>query len=377
MDEQQLAKVDPLTGERGWRVPAAGASWKGAGRAAPAQHVAAAAPLPARACQGRPPSSLASLPTRPRLLCAAAAQACCTWASPTEPPTCWGVGGWRRRWTPCSPPSSSELQRWLPTVPACTLPVWACCKACHPLFWWCRLNTLASMPCPPPSTLPTHLRGRRCCQAGKDAADALLDAPGMVDALKEVLDAPPPPPAAPGGAPPGDAGAAAACYGARPKALRLLRQLACSSKAAARLLQESGAVRFALEHLLRSLGGGGAAAAADARQLGALTESLRLWRCFAQHGFFLLLLDDAYPTLCPHLAPPLPAHAAAAALAGQPMTLLPGELRGWCVAREAFSTAAQLCWHAARCVCVFVCVGGGAGGGGAGVRSWVLVDGRR
>jgi hypothetical protein len=206
----------------------------------------------------------------------------------------------------------------------------------------------------------------------------LLDAPGMVDALKEVLDAPPPPPAAPGGAPPGDGGAAAACYAARPKALRLLRQLACSSKAAARLLQESGAVRFALEHLLRSLGGGGAAAAADARQLGALTESLRLWRCFAQHGFFLLLLDDAYPTLCPHLAPPLPAHAAAAALAGQPMTLLPGELRGWCVAREAFSTAAQLCWHAARCVCVCLCVLGGGGwrrGRGAfmGVGGWATL----
>ena len=33
----------------------------------------------------------------------------------------------------------------------------------------------------------------RCCQAGKDVANQLLDTPGMLAALKAVLDAPPPP----------------------------------------------------------------------------------------------------------------------------------------------------------------------------------------
>jgi hypothetical protein len=33
----------------------------------------------------------------------------------------------------------------------------------------------------------------RCCQAGKDIADMVMDTPGMVAALKTVLDAPPPP----------------------------------------------------------------------------------------------------------------------------------------------------------------------------------------
>lgn len=33
----------------------------------------------------------------------------------------------------------------------------------------------------------------RCCQAGRDVADQVAETPGMLDALKSVLDAPPPP----------------------------------------------------------------------------------------------------------------------------------------------------------------------------------------
>lgn len=155
--------------------------------------------------------------------------------------------------------------------------------------------------------------------------------------------------------------AAAAFYAARPKALRLLRQLAAASKAAARQLQESGLVRFALDQLLcatvlpapgssdsASGGSTGSGAAAGpcrpAQQMGLLTEALRLWRSFAQHGFYLLSLDDAYPSLCIFFSPP--AAVAAAACEGQ---VPPAEaLQQWCMAREAYSTAAQLCWHAAR-----------------------------
>lgn len=142
---------------------------------------------------------------------------------------------------------------------------------------------------------------------------------------------------------------AAAFHAGRPKALRLLRQLAQASKAAARLLQEAGLVRFALEHLLRpaaAAGAGGpgqAPASSGTRRRGQLTEALRLWRCFAQHGFYLLLLDDAYPSLCTSFTPQL-----APAAAAQPAALSCDELQHWCVAREAYSTAAQLCWHAAR-----------------------------
>ena len=159
---------------------------------------------------------------------------------------------------------------------------------------------------------------------------------------------------------------AAAYYAARPKALRLLRQLAAASKAAARQLQETGLVRFALEQLLRPAVVAGAAgpltpagrsgSATSAKQHGMLTEALRLWRCFAQHGFYLLLLDDAYPSLCSFLSPPAAAsnlaeaaaEGGAAAEAAVPIFLAPEQLQQWCVAREAYSTAAQLCWHAAR-----------------------------
>lgn len=142
--------------------------------------------------------------------------------------------------------------------------------------------------------------------------------------------------------------AAAAFYAARPKALRLLRQLAQASKAAARQLQEEGLVRFALDQLLRPAGmavepvaAGSGSSGSSLKQRGQLAEALRLWRSFAQHGFYLLLLDDAYPSLCTHFTPPpLPA---AASGAGQE------QLQHWAVAREAYAAAAQLCWHAARC----------------------------
>jgi hypothetical protein len=141
---------------------------------------------------------------------------------------------------------------------------------------------------------------------------------------------------------------AAAYYAARPNALRLLRQLAASSKAAARQLQETGLVRFALEQLLRPESAPAAASPAAAGSLtqrrGALTEALRLWRSYAQHGFYLLMLDDAYPALCNFFSPP----AATAAATGGAAALAAEELQQWCVAREAYSAAAQLCWHAAR-----------------------------
>lgn len=156
------------------------------------------------------------------------------------------------------------------------------------------------------------------------------------------------------------AAAAATFFAARGKALRLLRQLAAASKAAARRLQESGLVRFALEQLLRAAlspplqaPGTGSVSPADAGlaalastpgQRGALAEALRIWRAFAHHGLFLAHLDDAYPTLCHYFSPP--AAAAAAAAAGHPAGA--GDLQRWCVAREAYATAAQLCWQAAR-----------------------------
>lgn len=139
---------------------------------------------------------------------------------------------------------------------------------------------------------------------------------------------------------------AAAYYAARPKALRLLRQLAAASKAAARQLLEAGLVRFVLDQLLRPTGlaaepapagGGTSSATINQRQRGQLTEALRLWRCFAQHGFYLLLMDDAYPSLCTSFAPPAPPAAGAREA-----------LQQWAVAREAYSAAAALCWHAAR-----------------------------
>ncbi|PRW59348.1 RNA polymerase II-associated [Chlorella sorokiniana] len=192
----------------------------------------------------------------------------------------------------------------------------------------------------------------RCCQAGKDVANQIMDTPGMTDALKTVLDSPPPPVPAGGAAAegPGDA-TAGAFYAARPKALRLLRQLAQASKAAARQLQEEGLVRFALDQLLRPAGMAVEPAPARSssrgssdgglKQRGQLTEALRLWRSYAQHGFYLLLLDDAYPSLCTHFTPPpLPPAANGAAQE---------QLQQWAVAREAYAAAAQLCWHAARC----------------------------
>lgn len=144
---------------------------------------------------------------------------------------------------------------------------------------------------------------------------------------------------------------AAAFYAARPRALRLLRQLAQASKAAARQLQEEGLVRFALDQLLRPAGmaveaspagsSGGSGISGSLKQRGQLTEALRLWRSFAQHGFYLLLLDDAYPSLCTSFTPP-PLPAAVGNAAHE-------QLQQWAVAREAYSAAAQLCWHAARC----------------------------
>lgn len=53
--------------------------------------------------------------------------------------------------------------------------------------------------CPP-------LLTRRCCQAGKDVANQVLDTPGMTNALKAVLDAPPPPLPAGGAAAEGPVG---------------------------------------------------------------------------------------------------------------------------------------------------------------------------
>lgn len=134
--------------------------------------------------------------------------------------------------------------------------------------------------------------------------------------------------------------------------------MAAASKAAARRLLESGLVRFALEQLLRAAvaplpqaATAGAAAAASMaalagtlRQRGALAEALRLWRSMAQHGLFLAALDDAYPSLCHFFSPP--AAAAAAAAAGQQAAA--ADLQEWCVAREVYATAAQLCWQAAR-----------------------------
>ena len=109
-------------------------------------------------------------------------------------------------------------------------------------------------------------------------------------------------------------------------------------------------MRFALEQLLRPESAPAAASAAAPGSLtqrrGALAEALRLWRCFAQHGFYLLMLDDAYPALCNFFSPPAATPAAAAA--GGAAGLAAEELQQWCVAREAYSTAAQLCWHAAR-----------------------------
>lgn len=115
-------------------------------------------------------------------------------------------------------------------------------------------------------------------------------------------------------------------------------------------MQEAGLVRFAYDQLLRpagltpsapvtSSGGGG-----GAKQHGQLCEALRLWRCYAQHGLYLAHLDDAYPALCTYLTPsPPPASAPASAAAAASEAL-----QRWCVAREAYSTAARLCWHAAR-----------------------------
>lgn len=139
--------------------------------------------------------------------------------------------------------------------------------------------------------------------------------------------------------------AAAAYYAARPKALRLLRQLAAASRAAARQLLERGLVRFALDQLLRPAGLAVEPAptpGARLRQRGQLSEALRLWRCFAQHGFFLLLLDDAFETLCASLAPAPPPPGSGEG--GAP----PEALQQWAVAREAYSAAAAACWHAAR-----------------------------
>ena len=107
-------------------------------------------------------------------------------------------------------------------------------------------------------------------------------------------------------------------------------------------------MRFALDQLLRPAGmavepgpAGSGSSPGSLKQLGQLSEALRLWRSFAQHGFYLLLLDDAYPSLCSCFTPPpLPAAVSAAGQA---------HLQQWSVAREAFSAAAQLCWHAARC----------------------------
>lgn len=86
------------------------------------------------------------------------------------------------------------------------------------------------------------------------------------------------------------------------------------------------------------------------KQRGQLAEALRLWRAYAQHGFHLLLLDDAYPSLYTYFAPPaLPEGALAAAASGMgAAAAATEELQQWCVAREAYSAAAQLCWHAAR-----------------------------
>lgn len=207
----------------------------------------------------------------------------------------------------------------------------------------CQAPTACDFPPPPPFSAAC-----RCCQAGKDVANQLLDTPGMLAALKAVLDAPPPPLAAGGAGAESDA-TAAAFYAARPKALRLLRQLAQASKAAARQLQESGLVRFALDQLLRPVGmavepgpgGSGGSSPGSLKQRGQLSEALRLWRSFAQHGFYLLLLDEAFPSLCSCFTPPpLPAAPIAA---GQV------QLQQWSVAGEAFLAAAQLCWHAARC----------------------------
>ena len=144
---------------------------------------------------------------------------------------------------------------------------------------------------------------------------------------------------------------ALAYHAARPLALRLLRALCQASRAAARGMQEAGLVRHAYPPLLRAAvagegsPGAGAAAAAAAhdpaqhqqqhqqqqQEAGALTEALRLWRCYAMHRFYLLTMDDAFPAICTRLAP------AAAAPPG-----------AWAVAREAYLTASQLCWHAAR-----------------------------
>lgn len=177
-----------------------------------------------------------------------------------------------------------------------------------------------------------------------------------------------------------------AYFAARPLALRLLRSLAQSSKAAARLLLETGLARFALDELLRPTlrpaadfpqphlegaglqpAGPGAAAAADSAppgrnrwQLGMYTEALRLWRCFAGHELYLLDLDDAYPGLCRVLEPAAAApcevllsglqqqgSSAMAAGMADPSALAE-ELEQVAVAREAYLLAAQLCWQVAH-----------------------------
>ena len=136
--------------------------------------------------------------------------------------------------------------------------------------------------------------------------------------------------------------------GEGPEGRRLWGQLDGISKAAGRQLEETGLGRVALEQLRRPESepavGWPAAAGSLTQRRGALTEALRLWRSYAQHGFYLLMLDDAYPALCNFFSPP----AATAAATGGAAALAAEELQQWCVAREAYSAAAQLCWHAAR-----------------------------
>lgn len=202
---------------------------------------------------------------------------------------------------------------------------------------------------------------------------------GLEGALRAVLSAP-----VPGEA----AGAAEVAYAAaRPLALRLLRQLAQASKAAARLLLERGLVRCALDELLRPTlwlrgGGGSSAGSADAatpvvaappgepaavpaqrrHELGMRSEALRLWRCLAMHDLYLLHLDDAYPGLCRCFEPLTVATAAALGVDGsddggaaaQDRAEAPAagraaelELEQLALAREAYLLASELCWQAA------------------------------
>ena len=107
-------------------------------------------------------------------------------------------------------------------------------------------------------------------------------------------------------------------------------------------------MRFALDQLLRPAGmavepspaGSSGGGSGSLKQRGQLSEALRLWRSYAQHGLYLLLLDDAYPSLCTHFTPP-PLPAALGKTAQE-------QLQQWAVAREAYAAAALLCWHAAR-----------------------------